>query len=144
MSTTKTERAPRRHTPESRQRDVERSKQWAAAVKAVDPEKYAAERRATFNRYRAKHPDRVKRQFRTWVLKTKYGLTQEQCAEKLAAQAGGCDICGTKDPGGRGNSFHVDHDHETGAVRSLLCTNCNSGLGRLKDSPRLLRRAATY
>jgi hypothetical protein len=56
----------------------------------------------------------------------------------LADQGGVCAIC-AKAP-----AAHVDHDHGTGAVRSLLCFNCNGGLGQFKDDPALLRVAARY
>jgi hypothetical protein len=56
----------------------------------------------------------------------------------LAAQGGLCAICKVA-PGG-----HVDHDHETGAVRALLCFNCNGGLGQFKDNPEVLHAAAYY
>jgi hypothetical protein len=52
-----------------------------------------------------------------------------------------CELC-EQPPGKR--SLHLDHDHETGAFRGWLCSNCNSGLGLFRDNPRLLRKAAKY
>ena len=54
------------------------------------------------------------------------------------AQGGLCAICQVAP------AAHVDHDHETGAVRALLCFNCNGGLGQFKDDPYLLHAAAYY
>lgn len=47
---------------------------------------------------------------------------------------------------GRGHheKLCVDHDHETGKVRKLLCHNCNRALGLLRDDPALLRKSAEY
>jgi len=56
----------------------------------------------------------------------------------LAAQDGVCAICKSAP------AAHVDHDHETGAVRALLCFNCNGGLGQFKDNPQALHAAAYY
>jgi hypothetical protein len=56
----------------------------------------------------------------------------------LAEQDGLCAVCQTA------AAVHVDHDHETGAVRSLLCFNCNGGLGQFRDDPVVLRAAADY
>ena len=56
----------------------------------------------------------------------------------LEEQAGLCAICR------RAPAAHVDHDHLTGAVRALLCFNCNGGLGQFKDDPAVLRAAAEY
>ncbi|MBV9194640.1 MAG: hypothetical protein JO168_10895 [Solirubrobacterales bacterium] len=50
-------------------------------------------------------------------------------------------ICGVK-PGRI--ALAVDHDHETGRVRGLLCRSCNQGLGQFRDDPDIPRRAATY
>lgn len=72
-----------------------------------------------------------------------YGLSLEQYDEMLTAQGGRCAVCTTTTPGGRG-SFHVDHDHDTGAIRALLCHDCNTGLGKFADSPERLRKAAAY
>ena len=56
----------------------------------------------------------------------------------LAAQRGVCAICRVAP------AKHVDHDHATGAVRALLCFNCNGGLGQFKDDPYLLQLAVFY
>src|SRR6266508_7031334 len=58
----------------------------------------------------------------------------------LESQGGGCAICGDV-PKGR---LVVDHEHETGRVRGLLCSACNVALGFFKDDPRRLASAANY
>lgn len=88
--------------------------------------------------------ERNPRSERCRVLRRKYGLTAERFDEMLAAQGGGCAVCSTTEPGGRWGLFHVDHDHETGEVRALLCHRCNVGLGYFGDDPELLRLAADY
>lgn len=60
----------------------------------------------------------------------------------LAAQGGVCAICGETNASGR--DLSVDHDHETGEIRQLLCSNCNTGIGLLKDNPELLIKASAY
>ena len=61
----------------------------------------------------------------------------------LEIQGDACAICGTKDTGNR-KAFHVDHCHDTGKIRGLLCGNCNSGIGNLRDDINLLQRAIEY
>ena len=77
-------------------------------------------------------------------LKRKYGITLEDYDRLLENQEGCCSICGTDEPGGGKGRFHVDHNHITGKVRGLLCNSCNTGLGRFKDSPEVLLKAAAY
>lgn len=60
-------------------------------------------------------------------------------------QGGVCAIClGPPAEGDRGDRLHVDHDHVTGEVRGLLCSHCNTALGKFRDDPARLRRAAEY
>jgi hypothetical protein len=75
------------------------------------------------------------RQHHLW---RRYGLTLEDVAELLRLQGGVCAVCLSRDPD------HVDHDHQTGRVRGLLCFSCNGGLGQFKDDAVILRRAAEY
>lgn len=72
-----------------------------------------------------------------------YGMKPGEFDALLAAQEGRCAICRTDEPGGRG-TWHVDHCHDTKVIRGLLCNSCNSGLGRFKDNPAVLRAAADY
>lgn len=76
-------------------------------------------------------------------LRTRYGLTLEEFDARLLAQGGGCAICGIK-KNQLARDFHVDHNHETGQVRGLLCFACNTGIGKLGDDPDLLEAAAAY
>jgi hypothetical protein len=78
---------------------------------------------------------------RRYALRSQYGLTVEQIDEMAA---GGCEICGTFEWGGRWNRPCVDHDHITGKVRGVLCSECNNGLGKLGDSVERLEAAIRY
>lgn len=75
-------------------------------------------------------------------LKKRYGITPEQYVAMLASVGGLCEICGTV--GYDGKKLSVDHCHETGKIRGLLCNRCNMALGAFNDSPRLLSRAIKY
>ena len=68
-----------------------------------------------------------------------YGLTPEAYDALVAEQGGRCYLCGREE-----SPLHVDHDHETGLRRRLLCNMCNRGLGFLGDDPDLLAAAADY
>lgn len=68
----------------------------------------------------------------------RYGLTEERYQEMLKAQEGKCALCRSEAP------LHVDHCHKTKKVRGLLCQACNTGIGKLRDDPDLMRRAAEY
>jgi hypothetical protein len=75
-------------------------------------------------------------------LRRKYGLTLVEFESMYRDQAGVCKICGNPETAGR--CLAVDHCHETGAVRGLLCTNCNQGLGKFHDSIDTLIAACIY
>lgn len=89
--------------------------------------------------WQAKNPDKRKAQ----RIK-QYGLTTEEFEALLQEQGGACKICGFSDRSNPNFFPMVDHCHQTGRVRGLLCGNCNHGLGKFKDNPGLLERAASY
>jgi hypothetical protein len=75
---------------------------------------------------------------RHYHLTRRYGIGAKDVERLIAEQGGVCAICRRPDP------EHVDHDHATGAVRGVLCFNCNGGLGQFRDSPVFLAAAIEY
>lgn len=76
-------------------------------------------------------------------LRIRYGIPLGSYDKMLKEQDGKCALCSTEDPGGAGD-FHVDHCHDTGVVRSLLCANCNVGIGHFFHRVDLLKLAIGY
>lgn len=72
----------------------------------------------------------------------KYGVDQAAFDRLLEAQDRHCAICSTRL--GTGRDCHIDHCHDTGVVRGVLCQACNKGIGFLKDDPTRLRAAIRY
>lgn len=93
--------------------------------------------------YRLENPDR----FRVAELK-RYGLTLEDYQALLEAQKGVCAVCHQpetrKTKAGKVAPLHVDHDHQTGQVRSLLCHRCNMALGYVREDPEVARALVAY
>lgn len=82
--------------------------------------------------------ERGRRKFREKL----YGLSLDAYTAILERQSGRCAIC--HDPASRELALAADHDHATGAIRGLLCSRCNNGLGSFRDDSALLRTAAAY
>ena len=70
----------------------------------------------------------------------RHGITPEIYEEMLKAQDNRCKICKKTSK----ESFRVDHDHDTGKLRDLLCHRCNVGLGFFDENPELLIASAKY
>ncbi len=90
-------------------------------------------------------PCRRKRAMKA-LMKDKYNISEDEYSEMLARQDGKCAVCGKKfDLEHKyARSIHIDHSHKTGKFRGLLCSDCNLGLGRFKDDPKLLATAIAY
>lgn len=104
---------------------------------------------AQARRWATENRERATERRRAAELPKMYGITAEDYDALLARQGGVCAICGQDEPsahGRTGRQFRlcVDHDHETGAVRGLLCQKCNRALGLLGDDATLIRKAVTY
>lgn len=127
-----------------------RSQRWRAA----DPERARKLTREAGRRWRAKNLATARTRSRDWNranpekrlatrLHLKFGLTIETLAALIAKQSGACAICRDTLRGGRFQ--HIDHDHaKPGTCRGVLCSECNTAIGKLRDDPDLLERAARY
>jgi len=90
-----------------------------------------------------KTQDKMRRHF----YKKKYGITVDTYEDMLLACDARCEICGvpaTEHKEKTNRYLSVDHDHNTGKVRGLLCSNCNLMIGNANDDPKVLLRGAQY
>ena len=88
--------------------------------------------------WRKDNPDRVKFHNESGTLKYKYGITVEERQALLNKQGGTCAICPST------TKLSVDHCHDTGKVRGILCHTCNVGLGMFHNDVEKLRAAIAY
>lgn len=112
-------------------------------VRQLSREKYhrnPEKEKARHREFIAANPDYP----REWRLINCYGITLAQYNEILAKQGGKCAICRSDSPGRKFKHLLVDHFHDTGAVRGLLCNDCNLVLGHAKDSIDVLKAAIQY
>jgi Recombination endonuclease VII/HNH endonuclease len=94
-------------------------------------------------RRRVMTPEKV----REYSIQRYQGVDYSDYLEMIAAQGNRCAICGERESatvGGKIKELSVDHDHETGAVRALLCASCNHLLGHCREDVTILRAAADY
>ena len=103
-------------------------------------------RREAVAKYRAKNPDRDVNK----TLLNKYGITLEQYEELFKKQGGVCALCKKPETVRRnkktdgGERLAVDHCHDTGLVRGLLCFKCNTAIGALGDTQEAALKAMKY
>jgi hypothetical protein len=135
----------------NKEKNLEYMRNWAKEDRKKNPEKY----RQRDAQQRIKHAERIKLYNKKWRtehpavydstlskfyrIKYKYGITREEYEKMILDQNGLCGVCGVlmRVP-------NVDHCHETGKVRGLLCVHCNSGLGSFSDDVNIMRQAIKY
>jgi len=111
---------------------VARATRWQKA----NPERHAAFQAEYRNR-----PER-KRAMRDLYYRREFGISADDVDVMIAAQGSQCAICGTAPT--RFASWNVDHDHETGRIRGMLCSRCNQGVGLFHEDVDRHRAAADY
>lgn len=137
---------------------AEARKEYNKRWKEANPEKAREVHRIAQKKWRDKNREAVKATVKAWAaenrdkvngyrrkqhFREKYGLTIEQRDELLQKQGGVCACCGATSPGNK-YGWVVDHCHEVGIVRGILCHHCNVALGNVKDSAEHLYALITY
>jgi hypothetical protein len=106
-----------------------------------------ARRKADGERMRARDKawrDANKTRLKASWLKKKYGIDAAAFAKMIKSQRGRCAICRAPFGELKGSKPHVDHCHESGRIRGILCNGCNTGLGLFNESAATLKRAIRY
>jgi predicted HicB family RNase H-like nuclease len=104
---------------------------------------YRDNNKDVIKRYNKKYNDLNKDEFRNYHLIKNYNITLEEYNELFIKQNGCCAICGRHQSELK-QTLHVDHDHNTGLIRGLLCTKCNIGLGYVNDDINILLKMISY
>ncbi len=94
--------------------------------------------------YRTINSEKNKLSARKYVLKKKYKLTWSEYCDLVKEQNNKCKICNTTFKDETLKRPYVDHDHNTGKIRALLCMQCNTALGKFNDNINVLQRAIKY
>jgi hypothetical protein len=99
----------------------------------------------SWERIKKKFPDNYDVLDRVWKLQRRgVNITQKQYVDLIYNSNGLCEICNNPNTSNVKGSLSVDHDHNNGKVRGLLCDKCNRGLGLFGDNINILLKAAEY
>jgi hypothetical protein len=128
-------RRNREYYAANRKRLIAAGRGWAVANKERVKENQ--------KRWRLANKDKHRKANTKYRLKKLYGLTPDAWQTMFEGQGRVCKCCGSDDPKVK-NGWHVDHCHETGAVRGILCQQCNIMLGCAADDPTTLMKGAQY
>lgn len=91
-----------------------------------------------------KSKEEIKLAAKKRMLKHRYNITYEEYTQMYDNHNKRCAICKTKKKLGGHSGLYVDHNHETNEVRGLLCTKCNSAIGKLKENKEILLEVIKY
>lgn len=137
--------ASRRWRTANRDKARKASRRWAAANRERNKE--------TAQRWRAENREKAAARQREWVAKNpakmlaidlrRFGMTPNQFNTLNQSQNGVCAIC-RNPPSNKRKRLDVDHCHDTGKIRGLLCSRCNTAIGLMRDSVATLVRAVNY
>jgi len=138
----------------------EKDRERTAKYRRENPEKIKEIRKRSYDRIK-NDPDRLQK-LRGWQRryrednrkalsdgerKRKFGISPDRYAEMFNSQSGLCAICNQPETAtrlGKVKALAVDHCHNTGVIRGLLCADCNTGIGKLKENIDIFQSAIQY
>lgn len=96
--------------------------------------------------YRKEYYDDPERKlkYRKRFIERKFNISYEVYDQLMHEQNGVCAICGNEETSSNAKYLAVDHDHNTGKIRGLLCSKCNRAIGLLQDNPDIVNEALNY
>ncbi len=106
---------------------------------AIFEERYRQQNRQKIRDYHRQNRQKI----RETTLKRRYDITIASYNKMFQEQNGRCGICGRHQSGLKRN-LCVDHNHESGRIRGLLCHRCNTAIGMLEDDTKILQKATKY
>lgn len=122
----------------------------ASGYQSICKECYKAQRAVyvAANKQKCRESDRKRYKskpeiFRAWNYKRNFGITIDEYNQMFTLQEGKCAGC-SRHQSELSKRLAIDHDHDTGQIRGLLCQNCNRALGLVKDRPSVLVNLAGY
>lgn len=99
---------------------------------------------ANLQRYHQKNGKQQQKERSFKNLTKRYGISPEIYEQERIKQEYKCILCGTHETKSTHGRLHIDHCHETGKYRGLLCMNCNAALGSFKDNVEVMKKAIEY
>ena len=137
----------REYRRENRDKILDRENKY----REENPEKKVIWQKAYYNKNSDKLKEKRRQYYRKnkekiveWRQKYLYGVTPNQLFRMIDEQGNKCAICGKQFEDGSRKGPYIDHDHETKAVRSLLCKMCNLGIGYFNEDTEILQRVIDY
>ena len=101
-------------------------------------------KRDHYNKLQCKYRAENKDKFKQWRLKRNWDLTVDEFESMISKQDNRCFLCNIEFCDKRGMRPNVDHCHDTGRIRKLLCTRCNTAMGLLKENVSVLNKMINY
>jgi hypothetical protein len=118
------------------------------SIKRNQSNKFTMKNKDKINAGACKKRKEEPKRFKNYSLKKNFGITIEEYDKLHTAQNHVCAICKKTETAlhnnGKPKDLAVDHCHNSGRIRGLLCWRCNTGIGKLYDNPEILRKAADY